>query len=52
LVMVFLTLGGSPVAKSNSMFWEIILWTFVTSWTIWLLLLLRRLVPRKERPSL
>jgi ubiquinone biosynthesis protein len=52
LVMVFLTLGGSPVAKSNSTFWEIILGIFVTSWTIWLLLLLRRLVPRKERPSL
>ncbi len=52
LVMVFMTLGGSSVAKGNSPFWEIILGTFVTSWTIWLLWLLRRLVPRKERPGL
>lgn len=52
LVMVFLTLGGTPVFKSNSAFWEIIVWTFVTSWTIWLLSLLRRLVARKERASL
>ncbi len=51
LVMVFLTLGGRPAAGNNSTFWEIILAAFVTSWTIWLLLLLRRLVPRKERPG-
>jgi predicted unusual protein kinase regulating ubiquinone biosynthesis (AarF/ABC1/UbiB family) len=51
-VMVFLTLGGNPAARNNSTFWQIILGTFVTSWTIWLLLLLRRLVARKPRPGL
>lgn len=49
--MIFLTLSGGP-GKTNSAFWEFISAVFVTSWTIWLLLLLRKLVTRKDTPGL
>jgi len=41
--VVFLSLGGGAVLLRNSPFWGIVMGVFVSSWTIWLLYLLRRL---------
>ena len=43
LTIVFLSLGGGAAAMHNSPFWGILIGVFVSSWTIWLLYLLRRL---------
>ena len=41
--IVFLSLGGGGGMMRNSPFWGIVIGVFVSSWTIWLLYLLRRL---------
>jgi ubiquinone biosynthesis protein len=41
--IAFAALGGNTAARANSIFWQVLLISFVTLWTIWLLLLLRRL---------
>jgi predicted unusual protein kinase regulating ubiquinone biosynthesis (AarF/ABC1/UbiB family) len=43
LTVVYLSLGGGAGTLQDSSFWAIMIRIFVTSWTIWLLLLLRRL---------
>ena len=50
-VLIFFSLGGGPAAKSSSAFWQTISAVFVTSWTIWLLVLFRRLLMSKETPG-
>jgi ubiquinone biosynthesis protein len=47
LTVVYLSLGGASVTLRNSMFWAIIIRVFMTLWTVWLLLLLRRLTLAK-----
>jgi predicted unusual protein kinase regulating ubiquinone biosynthesis (AarF/ABC1/UbiB family) len=47
LTVVYLSLGGAAVTMRDSAFWAIIVKVFVTSWTVWLLLLLRRLALAK-----
>ena len=47
--MVFLAVGGGATALHNSPFWQAIIGIFVTSWTIWLLLLSRRLLLKKQK---
>jgi ubiquinone biosynthesis protein len=47
LTVVYLSLGGGSTTLQDSSFWAIIVRVFVTSWTIWLLLLLRRLALAK-----
>jgi ubiquinone biosynthesis protein len=47
LVVVYLSLGGASLTLRNSAFWAVTIKVFVISWTIWLLLLLRRLTPAK-----
>jgi hypothetical protein len=47
LVVVYLSLGGASLTLQNSAFWAVTIKVFVISWTIWLLLLLRRLTPAK-----
>ena len=47
LTVVYLSLGGASVTLRDSPFWAIIVRVFVTSWTVWLLLLLRRLALAK-----
>jgi ubiquinone biosynthesis protein len=47
LTVVYLSLGGASVTLRDSPFWTIIVRVFVTSWTVWLLLLLRRLALAK-----
>jgi ubiquinone biosynthesis protein len=41
--IVFLALGGASAAMRNSPFWGLIVGVFVSSWTVWLLILLRRM---------
>ncbi len=43
LALVFLSLGGASASMRESAFWAVMARIFVTSWTVWLLLLLRRL---------
>jgi hypothetical protein len=43
LAVVYLALGGASATLRDSPSWAIIVKVFVTSWTIWLILLLRRL---------
>jgi hypothetical protein len=43
LAVVYLSLGGASATLRDSLSWTIIVRVFVTSWTVWLLLLLRRL---------
>lgn len=47
LTIVYLSLGGASASMQDSSFWAIIVRVFVTLWTIWLLLLLRRLTLAK-----
>jgi ubiquinone biosynthesis protein len=47
LTVVYLSLGGASVTMRDSSFWAIIVRVFVTLWTVWLLLLLRRLTLAK-----
>ena len=47
LTVVYLSLGGASAPMQDSMFWAIIVKVFVTLWTVWLLLLLRRLTLAK-----
>jgi ubiquinone biosynthesis protein len=47
LIVVYLALGGATVTIRDSSFWAIMVRIFVTSWTIWLLLLVRRLTLAK-----
>ncbi|HTM47040.1 MAG TPA: AarF/UbiB family protein [Bryobacteraceae bacterium] len=47
LTVVYLSLGGAAGTMRDSAFWAVIVKIFVTSWTIWLLLLLRRLTLAK-----
>jgi predicted unusual protein kinase regulating ubiquinone biosynthesis (AarF/ABC1/UbiB family) len=47
LTVVYLSLGGASVTMQDSSFWALIVRVFVTLWTIWLLLLLRRLTLAK-----
>jgi predicted unusual protein kinase regulating ubiquinone biosynthesis (AarF/ABC1/UbiB family) len=47
LTVVYLSLGGASGAMRDSAFWTIMVKVFVTSWTVWLLLLLRRLAVAK-----
>jgi len=47
LTVVYLSLGGASVTMHDSTFWAIMVKVFVTSWTVWLLLLLRRLALAK-----
>jgi hypothetical protein len=47
LTVVYLSLGGAADSMRDSSFWLIIVRIFVTSWTIWLLLLVRRLTLAK-----
>ena len=47
LTVVYLSLGGASVTLRDSVFWAIVVRVFVTSWTVWLLLLLRRLALAK-----
>lgn len=47
LTIVYLSLGGASATMQDSSFWAIIVRVFVTSWTIWLLLLLNRLTLAK-----
>jgi ubiquinone biosynthesis protein len=49
--VIFFSLGGTPVWQRDSAFWQTISITFVTSWTIWLLLLFRKLLGKRERPG-
>jgi ubiquinone biosynthesis protein len=43
-VVVYLSIGGAAAAMRDSTFWAILVKVFVTSWTVWLLVLLRRLM--------
>ena len=43
LALVYLALGGAAEPMRESAFWTVMVRVFVTSWTVWLLLLLRRL---------
>jgi len=47
LTVVYLSLGGASASMRDSSFWAIIVRVFVTLWTVWLLLLLRRLTLAK-----
>jgi hypothetical protein len=47
LTLVYLSLGGASVTTRDSPFWSILVRVFVTLWTVWLLLLLRRLTLAK-----
>ena len=47
LMVVYLSLGGAAASMRDSSFWAIIVKVFVTSWTVWLLVLLRRLILAK-----
>jgi ubiquinone biosynthesis protein len=47
LTVVYLSLGGASATMRDSAFWAIVVRVFVTSWTVWLLLLLRRLTLAK-----
>jgi ubiquinone biosynthesis protein len=47
LTLVYLALGGASVSMRDSSFWTIMVRIFVTSWTVWLLLLVRRLTLAK-----
>ncbi|MFN0166939.1 MAG: ABC1 kinase family protein [Bryobacteraceae bacterium] len=47
LTVVYLSLGGASAAMRESSFWAIMVKVFVTSWTVWLLFLLRRLTVAK-----
>lgn len=47
LTIVYLSLGGASVTMQSSSFWAVVIGVFVTSWTILLLLFLRRLVLTK-----
>jgi len=47
LTIVFLILGGASATLRYSSFWTILTGVFVTSWTILLLILLRRLAAAK-----
>jgi ubiquinone biosynthesis protein len=47
LTVVYLSLGGAADSMRDSSFWLLIVRIFVTSWTIWLLLLVRRLTLAK-----
>jgi ubiquinone biosynthesis protein len=44
VTVVFLALGGGSATIHSSPFWGVVIGLFVSSWTIWLLYLLRRLV--------
>ncbi len=47
LTVVYLSLGGASGTMRDSPFWAVMVRIFVTSWTVWLLLLLRRLTLAK-----
>jgi predicted unusual protein kinase regulating ubiquinone biosynthesis (AarF/ABC1/UbiB family) len=47
LTVAYLSMGGASASMRDSMFWTILVRVFVTSWTIWLLLLLRRVTLEK-----
>jgi ubiquinone biosynthesis protein len=47
LMVAYLSLGGGPARMQDSSFWAIIVKVFVTLWTVWLLLLLRRMTLAK-----
>jgi hypothetical protein len=42
--VVYLAAGGAAVSMRESAFWAILAKLFVTLWTVWLLVLLRRLM--------
>ncbi len=44
LTVVFLALGGGKTAMHTSPFWKVLVIAFVSSWTVWMLYLLRRLI--------
>jgi len=44
LTVAYLSLGGAAASMRDSFFWAIVVKVFVTSWTVWLLVLLRRLM--------
>lgn len=47
VALVYLSLGGASAAMRESSFWTVMVRVFVTSWTVWLLFLLRRLTLAK-----
>jgi ubiquinone biosynthesis protein len=47
LTSMYLSVGGAAITLRNSEFWVIMIRIFMTSWTIWLLVLLRRLALAK-----
>ena len=47
LTLVYLSLGGASATLQDSSFWAIVVRVFVTTWTVWLLTLVRRLALAK-----